>query len=197
MQTLYLIRHTQPDIAPGICYGQLDMDVSTGFEEQAANVVNWLSPLDLIITSPLLRTRKLADFLARTSDCTLTSDSRLMEIHFGKWEGRAWNQIERCEIDAWVADIMGYATLGGESAHQVVLRVKDFLSDLTQLPQKNIALIAHGGTIRAILAHLADIPLTDTLNWQIDYGAVITVQRCYKLNHGTSQLHSLMLMDSF
>ena len=27
MQTLYLVRHTKPDIAPGICYGQLDMEM--------------------------------------------------------------------------------------------------------------------------------------------------------------------------
>ncbi|MEQ1629906.1 MAG: alpha-ribazole phosphatase [Gallionella sp.] len=184
MQTLYLIRHTQPNISTGICYGQLNMGVGNSFEEEAANVQNWLPPLDLIITSPLLRTRKLADFLAQTAtrkletaNCKPATDVRLMEKHFGAWEGCAWDQIERNEIDAWAADIMGYAPTGGESAHQVMLRVEEFLRDLAQLPQRNIALVAHGGTIRAILAQLAKVPMTDTLRWQIDYGAVISVQQ--------------------
>lgn len=176
MQTLYLIRHTQPDIAPGICYGQLDIDVSTCFDNEARQVTNWLPSLDFIITSPLLRTRKLADFLAKTKSCKLETDFRLMEKHFGIWEGRAWDEIEPNEIDAWAANVMNYAPSGGESAQQVILRIEDFLSDLKQLPQRKIALVAHGGSIRAILAHQAGIPLTDTLNWRIEYGAVIGIK---------------------
>ncbi len=172
--TLYLIRHTRPDIAPGICYGQLDIGPAESFVEEANAILNWLPSLDLIITSPLLRTRRLAEHLAQ--QCEVRVDARLMEKNFGTWEGRAWNNIARCEIDAWAADIMDYAPSGGESAQQVMRRVQSFLLDLAQLPQHNIALVAHGGTIRAMLAQLAGVPLTDTLNWKIDYGAVIAVR---------------------
>ncbi len=180
MRTLYLIRHTTPDIAPGICYGQLDIGVSAGFGEEAVNVLNWLPSLDLIITSPLLRTRKLAEFLAQAHRCEARCEARLMEKHFGAWEGRAWDNIERGEIDAWAANIIGHTPSGGESAQQLMQRVEDFLLDLAQLPQQSIALIAHAGPIRAILAQFADVPLTNTLNWQIDYGAVVTVRLCVK-----------------
>jgi alpha-ribazole phosphatase len=212
--TLYLIRHTRPNIAPGICYGQLDIDPAESFVEEANAILNWLPSLDLIITSPLLRTRRLAEHLAQQREVRV--DTRLMEKNFGTWEGRAWNDIARCEIDAWAADIMGYAPSGGESAQQVMRRVQSFLRDLAQLPNghdktsapsnkvhharspllnplpltceeaneslrefhvnQNIALVAHGGTIRAILAQIAGVPLTDTLNWKIDYGAVIAVR---------------------
>lgn len=195
MQTLYLIRHTRPDIAPGLCYGQLDIDLADSFAEEAHAVLNWLPPLDLIISSPLLRTRKLAEFLAQTVNCKLErsgrnassghrtayplrvqTDLRLMEKNFGVWEGRSWDDIARTEIDAWAADVIGHAPPGGESAHQVMQRVQSFLRDLAQLPQHHIALVAHGGSIRAILAQTACVPLTDTLNWKIDYGAVIAVR---------------------
>lgn len=195
MQTLYLIRHTRPDIAPGVCYGQLDIGLADSFKEEANAVLGWLPQLDMIVSSPLLRTRKLADFLALTQHCELErsgrnvssvhrtayplrvqTDLRLMEKHFGEWEGRAWDDIVRGEIDAWAADVMGYAPGEGESAHQVMQRVHSFLRDLTQLPQHNIALVAHGGSIRAILAQITGVPLTDTLNWKIDYGAVIAVR---------------------
>ena len=34
----------------------------------------------------------------------LTVDSRLAEMHFGQWEGVAWNDIPRHELDAWAAN---------------------------------------------------------------------------------------------
>jgi alpha-ribazole phosphatase len=178
MQTLYLIRHTTPDIAPGICYGQLDLDVADSFAEEASDVLRWLPPLQLVITSPLLRTRRLAEYVAQAQHCELHSDARLMEKHFGAWEGKAWNDIARSEIDTWAADVMGYAPDGGESAQQVMQRVQTFLHDLARLPQQHIALVSHGGSIRTMLAVMAGVSLVDTLNWQMDYGAVIGVRRC-------------------
>ena len=176
MQTLYLIRHTTPRIASGICYGQLDMDVTDSFASEAAEVLNRLPPVELVIASPLLRAQRLGEHLAQQQRCTLRSDARLMEIHFGDWEGRAWSDIERGEIDAWAADTLNYASPNGESAQQMLQRMRDALRDVTQLPQRHIALVAHGGSIRALLALLADIPLAHTLNWQIEYGAVIGIR---------------------
>ncbi len=176
MQTLYLIRHTRPDIAPGICYGQLDIDVSDSFTSEAEVVLHWLPHVELIFTSPLKRTRKLAEHLTKSQHCELRSDVRLMEKHFGLWEGRAWNSIPHHEIDAWAADIMGHQIEGGESAQQLMHRTSAFLSDIAPLPHRHIAIVAHGGSIRALLAQLAAAPLPATLAWQIDYGAVIAVR---------------------
>ncbi|HXU94040.1 MAG TPA: alpha-ribazole phosphatase [Gallionella sp.] len=176
MKTLYLIRHTRPRIAPGICYGQLDIDVADSFEAEAHNILRCLPPLQLVIASPLRRTRRLGEYLAHAQHCELRSDARLMEKHFGSWEGKEWDDIARSEIDAWAADVMGYAPRGGESAQQVMQRVHAFMYDLAQLPQQSIALAAHGGSIRAMLALTANVPLANTLNWQMNYGAVICVR---------------------
>lgn len=177
MKTLTLIRHTAPQIAPGICYGQLDMDVAESFAAEAAAVSNWLHPIELVITSPLLRTRRLAEHLAAEHGCELHSNARLMEMNFGDWEGRAWNDIARSEINAWSADILHYTPPTGESAQQMMTRVQGMLQDLAQLPQQHIALVGHGGSIRAVLAQLARIPLSHTLKWQIEYGAVISMRQ--------------------
>jgi len=56
-------------------------------------------------------------------------------------------------------------------------RVHSVLQELAQLPQQRIAMVAHGGSIRAVLAQLAARPLSHTLNWQIDYGAVIETRQ--------------------
>ena len=176
MQTLYLIRHTKPDIEPGICYGQLDLDVADSFDEEANDILRCLPPLELVIASPLLRARRLGELLAQEQQCPLRSDARLMEKHFGAWEGKDWGDIPRSQIDAWAADVMDYAPPDGESARQLMHRVQGFMGDLTQLPQQHIALVAHSGSLRALLALIADMPLTDTLNWAMEYGAVICVR---------------------
>jgi alpha-ribazole phosphatase len=176
MRELYLVRHTRPDIANGVCYGQIDPDVAGNFAEEANDVLRCLPPLELVIASPLLRARRLGEFIARARGCPLRSDARLMEKHFGAWEGREWDDVPRGEIDAWAADVMSYAPPGGESAQAVMRRVQDFMRELAQLPQQRIAIAAHGGSIRAMLAQAAGMPLTHTLNWQMEYGAVICLR---------------------
>ncbi len=176
MKTLYLIRHTTPKIASGICYGQLDIGLATSFDVEAAEVMGWLPPVELIITSPLLRSQRLAEHLAQMQQCELRSDGRLMEMHFGDWEGGKWDDIARHEIDAWSADVVNYTPPHGESARQMMQRVKVLLHEVMQLPQRNIALVGHGGSIRAVLALLGEVELGRTLGWEIGYGAVIGVR---------------------
>ena len=176
MQTLYLIRHTTPAIAPGTCYGQLDIGVASSFAQEAQQVRELLPQVEFILTSPLSRARKLAEYLAQERHSEVRSDARLMEKHFGDWEGRAWDSIAREEIEAWTEDVEGYAPAGGESARQVARRVRAVLREVAQLPHDSIAVTTHGGIIRTILAQLGETPLTDVLRWEVGYGAVIAVR---------------------
>jgi broad specificity phosphatase PhoE len=50
------------------------------------------------------------------------------------------------------------------------------LSEIAQLPQKNIALVTHAGSIRAMLAVMGEMALADVLRWEVGYGAVIGVK---------------------
>jgi alpha-ribazole phosphatase len=172
-RTLYLVRHTTPDIAPGVCYGQLDVAPAATFADEAAQTLRWLPQADLFIASPLLRAARLAEQLAQAQRAELRLDARLMEMGFGAWEGRPWEAIARTELDAWAADFMGYAPPGGESAAQLMQRAQALLQDLALLPHPTIALVAHAGSIRALLAHLGGQPLAATLRWDLPYGTVI------------------------
>lgn len=175
MKKLILIRHTQPNIVSGVCYGQLDIDVADSFESDAAEIKGWLQSVDLLISSPLLRSKRLAEFLSDEFDCEWREDSRLMEMCFGKWEGQAWSDIGRCELDAWSEDVLNFTPPHGESAKQMMLRVQALLQDISLLPQQQIALVAHGGSMRAILALVGKLALPDVMLWQIDFGAVIEI----------------------
>lgn len=175
-RALTLIRHTKPAIAAGTCYGRLDVGVAADFAQEAARTLGWMAGADLILSSPLTRTAALAEYLARAQGAELHLDERLIEMNFGAWEGLAWDSIARHELDAWSADLMGYAPPGGEPASALMARAEALLQDLARLPHTHIALVAHAGSLRAILAHLAGIPLAQTLAWELPFGTVLGVR---------------------
>ena len=64
--TLYLVRHPQPDVAPGLCYGASDVPVA---DAELARVYATLAAQGLpgglpVVSSPLLRCALLAERLA-------------------------------------------------------------------------------------------------------------------------------------
>lgn len=153
--TLHLVRHPRPLIAPGVCYGQLDVAA-----EDPALIVACLRcelPPGLPVwSSPLQRCRTLAEALQPAPRL----DARLMELNFGAWEGRPWDDIARPELDAWAADIDGYAPPGGEAPRQLQQRVLAFVDEL---PAGAHLLVTHAGVIRALLAAAAGETLAAAL----------------------------------
>jgi len=163
--TLYLVRHPRPLIAPGVCYGQLDVEA-----EDPAPIVARLRrelPAGLPVwSSPLQRCRTLAEALQPAPRL----DARLMELDFGAWEGRPWDDIARAELDAWAADIDGYAPPGGEAPRQLQRRVLAFVEELSAGLH---LLVTHAGVIRALLAAAAGETLAAALRRPApDYGSL-------------------------
>lgn len=155
---LYLIRHPQPEIAAGICYGQADLDVSDVHCQSVFAQLQTTLPADItIFSSPLQRCKKLAELLHPLP----ILDARLMEMHFGKWEMHSWDLIARNEIDAWAADVVGYAPGGGETVIAMAARVIDFLHELAGKNLYEAAIVAHAGSIRLILAYEAGMRVSD------------------------------------
>jgi alpha-ribazole phosphatase len=170
---LYLLRHPKPLVAPGICYGQLDLpavDVNV-----AAAALKPLLPAGIPVwSSPLLRCRALAECLVEASDRTVQVDARLMEMHFGRWEGVAWDAIPRDELDQWAAAVESYVPPAGESACQVQQRA---VACIEALPGEAAIVVTHAGVIRLLRAHYEHLPLADLLQVPIDY-ASLTILRC-------------------
>lgn len=152
---LYLIRHPKPEIATGICYGQSDIDVSDLNCQLVFEQVQTVLPAEVrMFSSSLQRCSKLAQLLHPTP----TLDPRLMEMHFGKWEMQSWDAIQRSEIDAWAADVVGYAPGDGETVVTMAARVIDFLHDLAEKNLHDAVIVAHAGSLGLIMAYEAGMP---------------------------------------
>ena len=149
--TLWMVRHAQPLIDAGVCYGQLDMPADASATLACAQALaNILPPNIGVVTSPLQRCEQLAHaLLAVAPDLMLKTDARLQEMNFGAWEGRPWADIARAELDAWTADFDGLRVGGnGESVHTFMARVAAAFDELPR--GENTLWITHAGVIRAV-----------------------------------------------
>lgn len=146
---LHLIRHPEPEIEAGVCYGRLDIPAKN-VEAAAERLRTELPPGLPVFSSPLIRCQALAELLHPQP----VFDDRLMEMHFGDWEGRRWDDIPRHQLDAWAADIAGYAPPGGESPADLQRRALAFVASL-DVPEAVV--VTHGGVIRVLLASRLDL----------------------------------------
>lgn len=172
---LILLRHTTPMVAPGTCYGQTDLDVAATFETEAATILAKLPPLrrpaHRIVTSPLIRCRKLGDFIGGQLGLSVDEDARLKEMDFGTWEGRPWAAIPKTQIDAWAEDFFHARPHGAESVSMLSTRVHEALADWRASDTPTL-IVTHAGVIRAALA---TGETADDFNAQIDFGAFVTI----------------------
>lgn len=173
---LYLLRHTRLAIAHGICYGHADVTVSKDFTADLQKVRKKLIGIefDAVYSSPLSRCHKLAEALAPGR---VALDARLLELNFGHWELKRWDEIPRAEFDTWARDFQTLSPPGGESFAELQERAQHFVSELkVRHAQQNVLAVAHGGLIRALLAQTLSLPLESLFQLEIDYGSVTLVR---------------------
>ncbi|MGE5472283.1 MAG: alpha-ribazole phosphatase family protein [Bacteroidota bacterium] len=164
---LHLVRHPQPLVEPGICYGRLDLPAANAGIVAAKLRAELPAGLP-VWSSPLRRCRELADLLHPTP----ILEARLQEMNFGAWEGLPWDAIPRAELDAWAADVAGYAPPGGESPHQLQQRALDFVAAL-KVPEAVI--VTHAGVIRTLLAQWSGRPIGAAGESSPAFGSIVTV----------------------
>lgn len=169
---LYLIRHT-PVAAPGLCYGRLDVPLADSFGQEAAALERRLRPLGPLpfYCSPAARCLRLAERLGLKP----VIDPRLQELDFGRWEGKAWDRIERAELDAWAADLVRRPCPGGESYAALIGRVAAFLNDLAGQGVERAGLITHAGVIRAARVLLQGVSPEESLRQPVAFAEPIAL----------------------
>jgi alpha-ribazole phosphatase len=165
---IYLVRHTTPDIDKGVCYGQSDIGVVGSFFEESKIIEAKIpeSTDRLVFSSPLKRCVKLA---AKFSE-NFKEDSRLMELNFGDWELKKWNDIPKEEITPWMTDFVNVAVPNGESYLDLNSRVLEFYNEVLQINCEQIIIVTHGGAIRSLLANLTNVTLKDSFDIKVEYG---------------------------
>ncbi len=153
MTLLALLRHGQTEwSAQGRIQGRTDTELSEAGR-------HWLEQHRLpeefsawsCFSSPLQRCRQTCRYLALDR---LTVDPRIIETHWGQWEGYTLAQLREQQGQA-MQDNEGrgldFRPSGGESPREVLLRVRPWLAELAQRESAALA-VTHRGVIRVVLA---------------------------------------------
>jgi broad specificity phosphatase PhoE len=158
---IYLVRHGQTDWnAEGRLQGQADTDMNAVGLAQAEANGERLSALVAdhaafdFVASPMRRTRETMERIRRVMGLPAQgyrTDPRLVEVHFGDWQGSTFAELERVrpgctaerERDKWRFVPPGAAA---ESYEMLSSRVAEWLGECA----RPTICVAHGGVVRAV-----------------------------------------------
>jgi alpha-ribazole phosphatase len=180
-----LIRHPKPQIEPGICYGQLDMPADADdLERVVANLKLRAAPI-ACFSSPLIRAHSLATAMQMHGWPEPSVHNDLMEMSFGDWENRSWNDIDRGEIDAWAANMLHFIPPGGESvfqlAHRSAAAIRECLKQtppaVTTNSEDYVAIFCHAGVLHVAPTVLRgeELPVGQKIKIAYEYGHCVEV----------------------
>ncbi len=179
---LMFVRHTEVGVPKGVIYGRTDVPLADSFDLDRESVRErirrfWPEGHTHIVSSPATRCLQLSDFLGTVSRV----DDRLWEVGFGAWEMRKWNDVDRAELDAWMADFVTVrpprGELPGEHLGDLAARVGAAVDEMIACMRSDdrVLVVAHGAVIRAALAGLLDIPLRRCFDIEISKGSITRV----------------------
>ena len=167
---IYLIRHTTPAIASGICYGQADIEVAESFEEEAKLIRQQLPTEIICYSSPLKRCSQLARHIY--PNAMISYADELKEMHFGEWELQSWDEIPNEPLSEWMKDFVNVRVPGGENYLDLYDRTISFYNHIINKNQ-SAAIFTHSGNIRSILSYVNNVALEESFSkFKIGYGEV-------------------------
>ena len=170
---LVLLRHGEPSLTrPDVCYGKLDVDLSSNGVRQIQDKLPFLKLAnpEVIFTSPRKRAMETARIVGAALGLTPHAMEELAEIDFGGFEGRTYDEIQRLypgEYKMWMEKPTAITFPGGENYAALKKRVLGFIATLRERPAaRTVAIIAHGGVNRVVLADA--LGMTDEMSFRID-----------------------------
>ena len=126
--------------------------------------------VDVIITSPFLRTRETAELVAEKigyDKSAIVVDPRIREIQTGDSEGMPWNE--------YIFDfVLGKQPEGKENMTDVFSRVMEFFYDIdARYEGKRILVVSHGGPLNLALFGAEGLSLREIQKHYFDNGRLM------------------------
>lgn len=161
---VFLIRHGQTfENVLRVHQGWTEASLDEVGEAQARALRDVISGIrfDRIIASDLRRTRQTAAILFG-EDAQIEYDERLREINNTVFKGKTKAELYPIYGDTYIENCqrLNFAEYGGESSQSLLDRTADFMRELAEdTTSERVAVVTHGGTIRATIAGVLGMPL--------------------------------------
>lgn len=165
-----LVRHS---VTPGNeekrYIGALDQPLSQKGERLAKAQRLQMPQIDGLWVSPMLRCRQSASLLFPELEQRLVSDLR--ECSFGAFEGKTWEELKDEPVyRAWMDGDQTITFPNGESLNAFFTRcrrgIEQVISEGAALGIRRGALVAHGGTLMAVMSAFGR-PERTLYDWQV------------------------------
>ncbi len=180
---LYLLRHGEVEARyHRIFGGRIDMELSPRGHEQARALADYLADTHFhaVYCSPMQRARQTAVPLLAARSLEPVVVEELREIDFGVWTGLSWQEVaEKYHVNVFTwLDLIDQgkvpeAETGSDFRQRVEVSVKKILRDRKG---ETVAIVCHGGVVRAMLSVLLDLPLPLTGRFDIEYAGLTTLE---------------------
>lgn len=183
--TLYFIRHGETDWNAAQRYqGQTDIPLNAKGREQAARNGAVLAARlgaavnrQTYVASPLSRTVQTMRILRQAMGLTpdpFATDARLMEQHFGHWEGQLWSELPKLDPEGFAArraDTWNWTPRGGENYEMVRERVSAWLAEVAQ----DTVVVSHGNISRTLRGLALGLSKSDIPRLEVPQDRVLVI----------------------
>ncbi len=150
-------------------------------EQLAKRLTTSAYPPDTIYSSDLSRARDTAETIARPMSLTVQTSEALRETCLGEWEGLTREEIEArgdAELLAnYLHDSHRYRPPNSETLEAVWERMNGVLDAIRRDHKSGtVAIVGHGGSLRALLCAALDAPLSSMRHLWLDNASLSIIE---------------------
>jgi len=184
---LYLVRHGITDWNQAMrMQGHSDIPLNDEGRSQAKRIAARLaslgSPIEAVWSSDLIRARQTAETIAAPFDLPVKVTPLLREIMLGDWEGLNQEEIEARGdgelLRQYRGSPAGARPPGGETLVQTWDRMMQARSEIGEAHSEgNIAVVGHGGSLRALLCAALDAPVASMIRFSLENASLSVLEQ--------------------
>jgi probable phosphoglycerate mutase len=184
--TLVLVRHGATDHTTEKRFsgrGGHDPGLNADGWAQVRAVADWLSPLaeeiDVVLSSPLRRTRETAGAIADRLAHEVEIEEGLAEAAFGRWEGLTFHEVQQAypdDLDAWLGSLDVAPGGHGDSFQEMDARVRQTRDRLLGgYPGKAVLAVTHVTPIKLMVRMALGAPLDAVYKMELAPASVTVI----------------------
>jgi broad specificity phosphatase PhoE len=182
----YLVRHGITSWNRALrMQGHTDIPLDEEGRRQAcclgARLASASHPPHAVWASDLLRARQTAEAIAAPLGLTVQTTPLLRETCLGAWEGLTRAEIEARgdaeQLERYILDPYRYRPPGGETLDAAWERMLRAAAEIRAAhPTGTVAIVGHGGTLRALLCEAMDAPVTSMRRLWLDNASLSIIE---------------------
>ena len=178
LNKLILCRHAETDVnAQGVMHKTQDSAALNHVGvEQSKRLGEVLRNQNVaaVICSSEARALQTAETATAGTQIKISQTPDLQERNWGEWGGKPWGEIQAALEPMSLEERYTFTPPNGESWQDFEARLTKALREIEALPYETIAVIAHGGTLRALMPIIKDEPKETSFKYDF-HNASVTI----------------------